>query len=738
MGCELQKYGHRVRIATHGVFKGFVHDSGLEFFDIGGNPAELMAYMVKNPGLIPKLKTLREGEIGAKRKMVSEMLVGCWQSCVADDAETGVPFVANAIIANPPSFAHVHCAQALSIPLHMVFTMPWSPTRFFSHPLANVQNTTTDPKLANYLSFSLVNALTWQGLGDIINGFRQQVLGLEPVPLTEAPFLLETLKVPYTYCWSPGLVPKPKDWQDHIDVTGFIFRGLPEYTPSDDLASFLGNGPAPFYVGFGSIVVEKPEVLLQTILDAVKMAGVRCIISKGWSSLASDELPDSVFSIGECPHEWLFAQCCGLVHHGGAGTTAAGLLAGKPTVIVPFFGDQPFWGDMVASAGAGPSPIPHTFLDPEKLAEAMRFCQTPEAAAAAVKVSETMKVENGAQAAVDSFHRHLDTDRLKCDLLPNLPALFKVRKPGQGQLWKGKSASKPAKISGLAAEILLKAEKIQQKDLTTYKAKSITIENRRFDPLSAPTSALLGVGVDFVTNTNELWYAPYKLHQRQKTTSSAASVRSLQTATASITIDDRDHDAASTYSDPEEGSSTHTTSKFSRNTRTTAKYAGSSATAMGRLFGVATKGTLVDVPQSITEGLRATPRLYGEKVKDHEPITDWKSGFKVAGKDFAVGMSTGVVDLFVQPVKGARENGAKGFAAGFAKGSLGMWTKTGYGMLGLWSHSATGVWKSIHAASHSRTRNDILSRKRVHDIYFSREEGERVDEAAVIRAFDAL
>ncbi|KPI44204.1 Sterol 3-beta-glucosyltransferase UGT80B1 [Cyphellophora attinorum] len=616
--------------------------------------------------------------------------------------------------------------------------MPWSPTRFFSHPLANVQNTTTDPKLANYLSFSLVNALTWQGLGDIINGFRQQTLGLEPVPLTEAPFLLETLKIPYTYCWSPGLVPKPKDWQDHIDVTGFIFRGLPEYAPSDDLASFLSNGPAPFYVGFGSIVVEKPEVLLQTILDAVKIAGVRCIISKGWSSLASDELPDSVFSIGECPHEWLFTQCCGLVHHGGAGTTAAGLLAGKPTVIVPFFGDQPFWGDMVASAGAGPSPIPHSSLNAERLAEAMRFCQSPEATAAAAKVSETMKAENGVQTAVNSFHRHLDPDRLKCDLLPNLPALFKVRKPKQGSIWKGKSASKPAKISGLAAEILLKAEKIQQKDLTTYKAKSITIENRRYDPLSAPTSALLGFGVDFVTNTNELWYAPYKMHQRQKTTSSAASVRSLQTATASTTVEDRDHDTLSTYSDPEEGSSKRSTSKFSRNTRSTAKYAGSSATAMGRLLGVATKGTLVDVPQSLTEGLRATPRLYGEKVKDHQPITDWKSGFKVAGKDFAVGMSTGVVDIFVQPVKGARENGAKGFAAGVAKGSMGMWTKTGYGMLGLWSHSATGVWKSIHAASHSSARNDILSRKRVHDIYFSQEEGERVDEEAVIRAFDAL
>jgi sterol 3beta-glucosyltransferase len=119
--------------------------------------------MVKNPGLIPNMKTLREREIIKKRKMIAEMLTGCWKSCIQPDPDSGEPFLANAIIANPPSFAHIHCAQALSIPLHLVFTMPWSPTRAFPHPLANIQNTSTDPKLANYLSYSLVQVLLWQG-----------------------------------------------------------------------------------------------------------------------------------------------------------------------------------------------------------------------------------------------------------------------------------------------------------------------------------------------------------------------------------------------------------------------------------------------------------------------------------------------------------------------------------------------------------------------------------------------
>lgn len=180
LGNELQKYGHRVRLATHDIFKTFVTNAGLEFYPIGGDPAELMAvrssfmsrcsrcslviqYMVKNPGLIPNMRTLREHEISKKRTMIATMLIGCWNSCVEPDPDSGAPFLANAIIANPPSFAHIHCAQALSIPVHFVFTMPWTSTRAFSHPLANMQNSSTDPKLANYLSYGLVQILTWQG-----------------------------------------------------------------------------------------------------------------------------------------------------------------------------------------------------------------------------------------------------------------------------------------------------------------------------------------------------------------------------------------------------------------------------------------------------------------------------------------------------------------------------------------------------------------------------------------------
>ena len=117
LGCALQRdYGHRVRLATHATFEDFVRSSGLEFYPLGGDPAELMAYIVKNPGIIPSFASIKAGDIGRKREMLGEMLEGCWKSCIERDQSRGAPFVAEAIIANPQSMGPVHCAQAAQDP----------------------------------------------------------------------------------------------------------------------------------------------------------------------------------------------------------------------------------------------------------------------------------------------------------------------------------------------------------------------------------------------------------------------------------------------------------------------------------------------------------------------------------------------------------------------------------------------------------------------------------------------
>lgn len=113
------------------------------------------------------MKSLLAGDVQRKRKMVAEILQDCWRSCLDPDIKTGRPFVANAIIANPPSFGHIHCAEALGIPLHMMFTMPWTSTQMFAHPLANLKgldDATEKERLTfNWVSFAIVEWMTWQG-----------------------------------------------------------------------------------------------------------------------------------------------------------------------------------------------------------------------------------------------------------------------------------------------------------------------------------------------------------------------------------------------------------------------------------------------------------------------------------------------------------------------------------------------------------------------------------------------
>ncbi|KDN37111.1 hypothetical protein RSAG8_10386, partial [Rhizoctonia solani AG-8 WAC10335] len=347
LGKQLQRYGHDVRLSTHETFRKMVKDAGLRFYNIGGDPHELMSYMVRNPGLIPGLESLRNGDIGKKQKMIAEILEGCFASCFAPDLGSGeeTGFAADAIISNPPTFAHIHCAEALGIPLLLSFTMPWCPTASFPHPLVNIkQGEDTEPKMANYYSYGLVDMMTWQGLGRTINKFRMKRLGLEYLTTASAVGMIERCSVPWTYCLSPALVPKPGDWMSHIDVVGFYFLDLAsDYSPPADLIDFLKSGAPPVYIGFGSIVLQNPQEMTKAILSGIAQAGVRAIVSPGWGGLDEDLIRSAgphVFALGNVPHDWLFQHVSAVCHHGGAGTTAIGLKCGKPTVIVPFFGDQ--------------------------------------------------------------------------------------------------------------------------------------------------------------------------------------------------------------------------------------------------------------------------------------------------------------------------------------------------------------------------------------------------------------
>ncbi|XP_027924380.1 sterol 3-beta-glucosyltransferase UGT80B1-like isoform X1 [Vigna unguiculata] len=399
MAKKLQDYGHRVRLATHADFDTFVKSAGVDFYPLGGDPRALARYMVRNKGIIPSGPT----EISIQRKQLKAIIDSLLPACIEPDLETGIPFRAQAIIANPTACGHTHIAEALGVPLHIFFTMPWTPTYEFSHPLARV------PQSAGYwLSYIIVDVLIWWGIRGLINDFRKRKLKLAPIAYFSM-YSGSITHLPTGYMWSPHVVPKPTDWGPLVDVVGYCFLNLgSKYQPQEDFVRWIQKGPKPLYFGFGSMPLDDPKRTTDIIVEALKDTGQRGIIDRGWGNLGnSAEVPENVFVLEECPHDWLFPQCSALVHHGGAGTTATGLKAGCPTTIVPFFGDQFFWGDRIYQRGLGPVPIPISELSLENLTNAIKFMLQPEVKSQAMAIAKLIENEDGVTAAVDAFHRHL-------------------------------------------------------------------------------------------------------------------------------------------------------------------------------------------------------------------------------------------------------------------------------------------------------------------------------------------
>ncbi|KAK4105397.1 glycosyltransferase family 1 protein [Parathielavia hyrcaniae] len=773
-------YGHRVRLATHANFKSFVEENGLEFFNIGGDPAQLMAFMVKNPGLMPGLETLKNGDIQRRRQEIKDILMGCWRSCFEAGDGMGVappqhkrdeplderfllpgdpgtrPFVADAIIANPPSFAHIHIAEKMGVPLHMMFTMPWTPTRSFPHPLADVVATNADAAITNYVSYALVEMMTWQGLGDLINRFRYNVLDLDPISLLWAPGLLTRLRIPTTYCWSPALTPKPTDWAPEITVSGFFFLDLEtNYTPEPELALFLAAGPPPVYIGFGSIVVDDPDALTQTIFNAVIKSGVRAIVSKGWGGIGGDSagVPEGVFMLGNCPHDWLFKQVAAVVHHGGAGTTAAGIRAGKPTVVVPFFGDQIFWGSMVAKSGAGPAPIPYKKLTAENLAAAIEFTMRPETQGRAQELGQRIKQEKGVDVAGKSFHQFLNTDNMRCSLAPSRVAVWRVRRS-------------KVRLSALAAAIVVKQGWVKYSDLKLYSSIDYNTDEQPWDPISAVILAIVGdVGAltmavaDFpreifkaqgkkekdkaapedgtakaedaesvVTATPLLLEsgssahgradsgsAPASISSRATTHESAESLAIVQTSTRSLSGGVSPQPSRTPGTPPPLPSRTPTglespsTPSAGQSGTVNLDVAIAAGVGVGRIVGAGMK-FYSNFCLGMARGFRNAPKLYNDDtVRPPEKVTGLVSGMKIAGKEFGLGMYDGTSGLFTQPWKGTEKEGAKGFVKGFGKGVGGFFFKNAAAVWALPAYTMQGLQAEVRRKLTKSSVNYIIT-----------------------------
>ena len=198
----------------------------------------------------------------------------------------------------------------------------------------------------------------------------------------------------------------PTDWTPDAIATGFWLReSMSDAAPlNPDLESFLAAGAPPIYIGFGSSVGPDPTHLAAVVSNAVQQAGVRAVIASGWGALREVHSNYNTMVIDSAPHRSLFPRVAAVVHQGGAGTTAAGLLAARPTVICPFQGDQHFWGAAVHRAGAGAQPMPVKRLAPERLASAIQTASNDvDMRARAAELSERMSQEEGAERASEQI-----------------------------------------------------------------------------------------------------------------------------------------------------------------------------------------------------------------------------------------------------------------------------------------------------------------------------------------------
>lgn len=398
LGRALQDAGFAVRLAAPANFAALAQDYGVAFASVGGDIQQMMAsdtarqFMERgsrNPlRAISAMRALLE-------PVALQMAEATLESCRDADA-----LIALAVFA--PLAATV--ATLRRIPLLLVEPTPLLPTGAFAAPGWPVQRNLGS--LHNRLSGVAMLQVIWQWYRPFVNCFRWRH-GLPP--FGSADFFHILTATPLLGAYSPRVIPRPADWLDGAHVTGYWLPCPDEsWRPPAELEAFLDRGAPPVYVGFGSMGGQQPERLATLVIEALARSGQRGVVLTGWGGLKPGTAPERVCVVEAAPHNWLFPRMAAVVHHGGAGTTAEGLRAGVPTVIVPFLVDQPFWGRRVAALGVGPEPLPQARLTAARLATAIHTAVSdPVMRQRAVALGAALRAEDGVGAAVRLVKHYL-------------------------------------------------------------------------------------------------------------------------------------------------------------------------------------------------------------------------------------------------------------------------------------------------------------------------------------------
>ncbi len=392
---ELTRLGAEVTVCTGEGFEDMIESAGAR-----ARPAPInIQTLLQTTELKEALFTLK-GKINAARQTL-----GLQKNVTKALWDIGLDEKPDLILFNLKAVVMTLVARRLNVPALPTALQPvTAPTREFPLPVFGL------PDLGAYLnrkSFTLGRSLMRAGLSPLIKSIRPEANAEFAMPgeIIDG-YWPAGGKALNLQAFSRALVPTPDDWGPQYWPCGYwLSEPDPDYRPPRELGAFLENGPAPVYLGFGSMLSKNPAKMTETVLAALEISGQRAILATGWGALVkeslADDLAERIFLLDTAPHSWLFPRCAGIVHHGGSGTTHEAVRWGKPSLVCPVFGDQPFWGARVHEIGAGPAPIPQKKLTPGRLAAALKDLEQPAYGQAAAKAARIMAGEPGSRGTAE-------------------------------------------------------------------------------------------------------------------------------------------------------------------------------------------------------------------------------------------------------------------------------------------------------------------------------------------------
>lgn len=393
LAVGLQKAGHNPRLAGPARFEELATRYQIPFSVLAGDPVEISVRFNEAGG--NPLRMVR-----SIRDYVFDIAPQVTKDARAALVEAEMVIHSFLFTTGGHSFA-----VEMGIPDLSVQTFPiFAPTRAFP----NVAFAWVPPGPFSFLTHWLTTQVYWYGGNTGQPKFSKNHPQDFPSKLSW-PFK-ETVDRPVTplvFAYSPIVLPRPKEWSSpNIHIPGYFILDEQDYEPPDDLAKFLQAGEPPVCISFGSMVHRDAKRIEQVMLAALAKTGSRAIILTGWGGNLEHESNENVLALESASHTWLLPRCRAVVHHGGAGTTGAGLRAGIPNIVVPFAGDQPFWGKRVEMLGAGPRPIPIKKLNTENLSAVLQqIVDDREMQKNAARIGEMIRAEQGVGETVRLVER---------------------------------------------------------------------------------------------------------------------------------------------------------------------------------------------------------------------------------------------------------------------------------------------------------------------------------------------